>query len=104
MLHYGGRVRRALLELFPNIGFDSSKMSVYQCMIFCSISILFPFKQKSIAWRDIRKRRKFFVQYAIENGFDPYNPENWYSQTKDLVLSNKVCDCFLFLLIMLNVI
>lgn len=39
----------------------------------------------SLARSDIAYRRKFFEDYAKKNNFDPLNPENWYSRTKDIM-------------------
>eukprot|EP00026_Physarum_polycephalum_P001387 Phypoly_transcript_01388.p1 GENE.Phypoly_transcript_01388~~Phypoly_transcript_01388.p1 ORF type:complete len:627 (+),score=98.80 Phypoly_transcript_01388:211-1881(+) len=50
----------ALRGLFPNIKFDASIIKH--------------------AWHNEGNRRKFFEDYAKENGFDPLIPENWYSQ------------------------
>jgi hypothetical protein len=44
----------------------------------------------AIAWRDVGNRRRFFENYAKENGFDPHDPENWYLQPKDNILAVKV--------------
>jgi hypothetical protein len=30
-------------------------------------------------WKEFANRRKYFVQFAEKNGFDPLVPENWYS-------------------------
>jgi hypothetical protein len=39
------------------------------------------------SWKDIQTRRKFFEMYAKRNGFDPLNPENWYSQIQNKIIS-----------------
>jgi hypothetical protein len=41
-------------------------------------------------WKDIKKRRKFFEKYAKERGFDPNDPEKWYLQSKEEIVSAKV--------------
>jgi hypothetical protein len=41
-------------------------------------------------WHEIRNRRKFFESYAKRKGFDPLNPENWYSFAKKKLLAHKV--------------
>jgi hypothetical protein len=43
------------------------------------------------SWIYVDTRRKFFEKYAKDNGFDPKNPENWYAQPADLIMSVKVC-------------
>lgn len=34
--------------------------------------------------------RKAFDQYAKSKGFDPLNPENWYTITKESAMQSKV--------------
>lgn len=41
-------------------------------------------------WNDTRNRKKFFEDYAKENGFDPLVPENWYNQPRDKINTFKV--------------
>ena len=41
-------------------------------------------------WLDIDNRRKFFLKFAEEKGFDPLVPENWYTITKRQVSAKKV--------------
>ena len=43
-----------------------------------------------VSWRDVPNRRALFEQYAKEHGFDPYDPNQWYSQNQDSILSTKV--------------
>ena len=47
-------------------------------------------------WEKSNNRRIFFEDYASSNGFDPYNPENWYMQQKHKILTKKVRNSFLF--------
>lgn len=35
-------------------------------------------------------RRQFFGEYAQTKGFDPLDPENWYSQSKEGIMSTTV--------------
>jgi hypothetical protein len=34
--------------------------------------------------------RKFFIDFAVSSGFDPLNPENWYSIPRQRMLGYKV--------------
>eukprot|EP00026_Physarum_polycephalum_P006810 Phypoly_transcript_06862.p1 GENE.Phypoly_transcript_06862~~Phypoly_transcript_06862.p1 ORF type:complete len:562 (+),score=109.53 Phypoly_transcript_06862:93-1688(+) len=54
---------RALFAIYPEIGLDAGK--------FKSIPANY--------WANPDNRKKFFVDYAKERGFDPEIPENWYS-------------------------
>jgi len=72
--HYDGRFVRALLHLFPGIGFDKRK---------------FHQKLPRNHWSDIANRRKFFEQFAKKRKFDPLIPRNWYSVSKENILAIK---------------
>lgn len=41
-------------------------------------------------WDEFGNRRKFFVDYAIKNKFDPLVPENWYSHPRSKIKATKV--------------
>eukprot|EP00026_Physarum_polycephalum_P002873 Phypoly_transcript_02882.p1 GENE.Phypoly_transcript_02882~~Phypoly_transcript_02882.p1 ORF type:complete len:833 (+),score=72.23 Phypoly_transcript_02882:121-2619(+) len=64
--YHEGKVSRALLDLFPDIGLDETKFS----------------------WNILAKRRNFFKNYAKQQGFDHRDPENWYRH-REKVLSMK---------------
>jgi hypothetical protein len=55
------------------------------------------------SWNSEEKRKKFFIEFAQRNGFDPYNPENWYSQPIKNVMLAKV-DTSLLLFLIFNLI
>jgi hypothetical protein len=40
--------------------------------------------------KDFAKHKLFFENYAKDNGFDPFVPENWYFQTAKNILAIKV--------------
>ncbi len=29
-------------------------------------------------WSDVNNRKAFFIQYAKENGFDPFSADDWH--------------------------
>lgn len=41
-------------------------------------------------WQDMANRRKFFMDYATENNFDPLLPENWYNVSSYKIKERKV--------------
>lgn len=41
-------------------------------------------------WREPSARKLFFEKYAKGKGFDPLHPENWYMQTYDNIIAEKV--------------
>ena len=65
-------------------------VSLYHYVIYRFL-IIFPSLQKSY-WFDVRRRRKFFEDFASRNGIDPLNPKHWYAQPKlrDKLLATKV--------------
>eukprot|EP00026_Physarum_polycephalum_P011168 Phypoly_transcript_11369.p1 GENE.Phypoly_transcript_11369~~Phypoly_transcript_11369.p1 ORF type:complete len:392 (+),score=44.19 Phypoly_transcript_11369:39-1178(+) len=63
LVYYGGSVKRALVDLFPEIGLERSR---------------FPTSR----WSSEKSRRGVFIKYARQHRFDPLNAENWYSQSK----------------------
>jgi hypothetical protein len=40
--------------------------------------------------KDFTKHKLFFENYAKDNGFDPFFPENWYFQNTKNILAIKV--------------
>eukprot|EP00026_Physarum_polycephalum_P000538 Phypoly_transcript_00539.p1 GENE.Phypoly_transcript_00539~~Phypoly_transcript_00539.p1 ORF type:complete len:959 (+),score=132.38 Phypoly_transcript_00539:57-2933(+) len=71
MNHHNDNVPKALLDLFPDIGLESSKFSTQPM------------------WNEFDNRKKFFLQFAKDNGFDPHNPNNWYSQRRHKLYAAK---------------
>jgi hypothetical protein len=41
-------------------------------------------------WMSIENRRKFFIEFAQEMGFDPFVPENWNNVTYAKIIEKKV--------------
>lgn len=95
--YHNHSVQQALVDLFPAIEFDKSKyistcMSkfVFGCTTFCFLTTSLKNYITATSWQDLRDRKKFFEEYAEANGFDPHNPENWYTQTANKIKSSKV--------------
>eukprot|EP00026_Physarum_polycephalum_P004386 Phypoly_transcript_04404.p1 GENE.Phypoly_transcript_04404~~Phypoly_transcript_04404.p1 ORF type:complete len:567 (+),score=64.08 Phypoly_transcript_04404:352-2052(+) len=61
---YRDNLSKALFDSFPGIGFKRTKF------------------WKLPLWKHPAERRKLLEKYAKENNFDPLNPENWYSQSR----------------------
>eukprot|EP00026_Physarum_polycephalum_P001329 Phypoly_transcript_01330.p1 GENE.Phypoly_transcript_01330~~Phypoly_transcript_01330.p1 ORF type:complete len:878 (+),score=128.72 Phypoly_transcript_01330:456-3089(+) len=62
--YHNNSVRKALRDLFPDLSFQTS-------------------------WTEESTRRKFFEEYAKQNGFDPLVPDAWYAQSSENILSVK---------------
>jgi len=41
-------------------------------------------------WRDAENRRKYFIDYAMEEGFDPIDIQTWRNTTVSQVVEKKV--------------
>lgn len=41
-------------------------------------------------WKEVENRRKFFEDFAVQNQFNPLQPENWYSVPTVTILKSKV--------------
>jgi hypothetical protein len=41
-------------------------------------------------WNNAAARRKFFEDYAKENGFDPLDPNNWYKISRYKLMALQV--------------
>jgi hypothetical protein len=65
-------------------GYAHAIQSLFPELSFCKNSF------KRVFWGKIENRRKFFEQYAKQNGFDPLIPTNWYVQFKHNILATKV--------------
>eukprot|EP00026_Physarum_polycephalum_P005354 Phypoly_transcript_05386.p1 GENE.Phypoly_transcript_05386~~Phypoly_transcript_05386.p1 ORF type:complete len:586 (+),score=95.25 Phypoly_transcript_05386:3-1760(+) len=68
VFYHENNVAKALLDLFPNIGLEKSKLTFPR-----------PLKEAP-AWSYKGNRRAFFEEYAKENNFDPLIAENWFKQ------------------------
>eukprot|EP00026_Physarum_polycephalum_P012597 Phypoly_transcript_12920.p1 GENE.Phypoly_transcript_12920~~Phypoly_transcript_12920.p1 ORF type:complete len:356 (+),score=59.55 Phypoly_transcript_12920:23-1069(+) len=70
--YHGISISKALLDLFPQIGLDKSKLAF-----------------RPSIWNSAEKRRNFFEEYARRNNFDPLIPANWCMHAKDKIILTK---------------
>jgi len=70
-----GGLRKALYNVFPNIGLDPKKFARFD---------------KYKHWLKLKNRRNFFVAFAQENGFNPFVPENWYNTDSSILQNNEI--------------
>eukprot|EP00026_Physarum_polycephalum_P001049 Phypoly_transcript_01050.p1 GENE.Phypoly_transcript_01050~~Phypoly_transcript_01050.p1 ORF type:complete len:906 (+),score=142.25 Phypoly_transcript_01050:476-3193(+) len=63
--YYSRSLAKALIHAYPEIGFDQNK---------------FPVVYK-FYWQSKENRRKFFIDFAAGNDFDPLVAANWYSRS-----------------------
>lgn len=83
MFYHRGSISQALCDLFPDIGIDKAKF--YICTVLDLFNVIYLVVDKHSG-----NRIAFFVEYAKKYGFDPANPENWYSQPSSRILAMKV--------------
>jgi hypothetical protein len=91
MYYCKGNLARALVEMFPNIGLVPKKLVHLASALpstphpFCCIYLL-----AGNYWDDPKRRRKFFIEFAKEKGFNPLVAENWYSVPPSEIKSRTV--------------
>ena len=103
LFYHDGSFRKALLDLFPNIGLERSKFQKIRCMLPSLSLSLFPcsclFRPPLLfvivfvidAWSKPEVRRRMLEQYARKNKFDPLVADNWYMQCALRIQLSKVC-------------
>lgn len=52
-------------------------------------------------WKDVANQKKFFDEFAESKGFDPLEPDNWYSVKRTEVVGPTVLSFFFSLSIIL---
>jgi hypothetical protein len=84
--YYKGNITKALISIFPDIGLDKSilrsrKLQKTFAELFSSLAGF---------WGNLTRQKKFFENYAKENGFDSQDPQNWYTQAERKIMATKV--------------
>jgi hypothetical protein len=79
-----------LIELFPDIGLDKSQLWHRRTFKIRFHSSLKSYVFASEMWEDRKTQRVLFEKFAAVHNFDPYNPEAWYSQSKEQIMAFKV--------------
>ena len=85
-----GSIPKALIDLFPDIDLDESLLRAQKCTLLPLLDIIISHLSLFLylaVWKSPENRRNFFEKYAKQNGFDPLDPELWYSQTKENILA-----------------
>jgi hypothetical protein len=104
-----GSVSKTLMEVYPDIGLDERKFGTMTRILFSPSlplslsspssslpplpfsSLYLPLKVNIEGyWHDPKNKRKFFDNVAAKQGFNPLNPENWYSLEYSAILNEKV--------------
>lgn len=78
------------MELFPNIGLEKAKFTLLKSCILLLFYTHLAYYYLLGSWKTTEQRRQFFVNYAKANGFDAFNGDNWYDQSRSAILSVKV--------------
>lgn len=95
ILYYHKNIANALIELFPNIGFDKLSLQNWQCnfiILYYFASNFFTYKIYSFIAHtgNLKNQKIFFEKFARERGFDPLIADNWYSQKRREIINQKV--------------
>ena len=101
---------RALIDLFPDVSLDASKLQQSAGMSPLMTSPFYPslLSLHNILYiligaigafisQNVARRRKFFEDYARSHSFDYTNPYNWYLEPYERILATKVFPFPLFL-------
>lgn len=68
-------------------------------LFYLYLSFLFPSHICFIdPYSDPRTRKRFFEKYAREVGFDPLIADNWYAQSHETILAQKVYKLFCYII------
>lgn len=100
MAFYSGSMVNAAIDLFPEIGLDRSKFAQLPSMIIICVVICYIRLKMFVEgfWQEMGNRRKYLEDYAKEKGFNPLNPDPWYSVSLADFMSYKARDIlFIFL-------
>lgn len=98
--YYNDNVTKALLDLFPNIGFSPLKMFRNGIIIINSHFYYNYINNIFIGiWDKSINRRQFFEKYAKEKGFDALIPDHWYVQPRYKIRLMKVLLLLFYLLL-----
>lgn len=84
---YGGRTK-ALMTLFPDLGWDKSRFYSTHTFLRLNDSSLQLFQDNH--WESAERRKSFFLHFASTHSFNPLVPEPWYSVKTEDILSEKV--------------
>ncbi len=77
-------MRQALVKLFPEIGLKKESFKqkrVTSTYLLFTMGNLFLYILENY-WKSTENQRKFFIELASQNGFDPLVPKNWDKITK----------------------
>ena len=80
--HHQNNVTQALLDLFPDIGLQKTIFWAKCMSLYLPLS---PSSSRTLSLRELivavalQNRRQFFADFAARRGFDPRDPEKWYS-------------------------
>ena len=75
---YSNSVAKALIDLFPDVTFDKSRLLSMYSPFLLSFSSSTSSHPCSVSWKKPESRRDFLEKYARGCGFDPLVAENWY--------------------------
>lgn len=79
--HFNWSLIKSLVSLFPEVKFDPTKFDVS------------PRKY----WKSVANRKRFFINFAKEKGFEALVPENWYPVKKKVLGARKGASALLSL-------
>lgn len=99
--YYSGNMANALIHLYPDVKFDIQKFT-FKGMCFSTATFFLAFLHtfSGIDGANIPQHRQILLEYAKDKNFDPFDANNWYNITQD-ILTHKVHPHNLFYIITL---
>lgn len=93
---FKGSMVKALIHSFPDLHLDPSLFDTissifsnsFNTMLLLLTLIYYYVKEKY--WNNVDNRKKFFIDYAARNHFDPLVANNWYNVPRDDIIAEKV--------------
>jgi hypothetical protein len=89
--YYEKRYVAALMDLFPELDLQPSEFIFIPSIMPSEINLFVLISNlKGNYWESKKNRVALFQKIALERGFDPLIPENWYHVTDLSLLHRKV--------------
>lgn len=89
MYYFNDSLTKALTDVYSFLDFELNKFTNIPRMSFLIFKITTK-QETEFYWKDANNRRKFFVDFAKKNHFDPLVASNWYTVLGTDIVAIKV--------------
>jgi len=80
--HHNGSIAQALLDIFPNIGLNRTKLLELETN---KRKLFHDIARENVFWQEPQTRRTFLEKYANENQFNFFSLSDWVSHQNDIL-------------------